>query len=245
MRRIDVVETKTTEQEARQQLQATMDRLLAGRESIRVLDAGCGSAAHVCFPESARMVGIDISQRQLDRNESIDERILGDIQAYPLATDSFDAIVCWDVLEHLEDPQAAIRRFAIALKPGGVLVLSCPNPESLKGLVTRFTPHWFHLWFYRHIRRSKRAGTEDFGPFPTVMSPQIAPAAICGLAAACGLSVEFGATFVGFKSGRRGFTGRRAVELGLQGASAALRLASLGRYHGELSEAMFVLRKTP
>jgi SAM-dependent methyltransferase len=239
------VETKASEQQAQQELQATVDRLLAGREPITVLDAGCGSAAHVRFPASARMVGIDISQRQLDRNKSIDEGILGDIQTYPLAAESFDAIVCWDVIEHLDDPQAAIRRFAVALKPGGAIVLSCPNPQSLKGLVTRFTPHWFHLWFYRHIRRSKRAGTEDFGPFPTVMSPQMAPAAICRLAASCGLSVEFGAVFVGFKSGRRGFTSRRAVELGLKGASTALRFATFGKYRGELSESMFVLRKIP
>jgi SAM-dependent methyltransferase len=237
------VKTDLDAQQAQQELQATIDQLLAGRESIRVLDAGCGSAAHVRFPESARMVGIDLSQRQLDRNKSIDEGILGDIQTYPLPADSFDAIVCWDVLEHLEDPDAALRRFFVAVKPAGIVVLACPNPRSLKGLVTRFTPHRFHLWFYRQVRKSKRAGTEDYGPFPTVMSPRIAPGAITRLAVSSGLTVEFAVTFVGFKSGRRGFTSRRAVELALQATAAGLRLFTFGTYRGELSESMFVLRK--
>jgi SAM-dependent methyltransferase len=237
------METGLDAQQAHHELQATVDRLLAGKESLRVLDAGCGSAAHVRFPESARMVGIDLSQRQLDRNVSLHEKILGDLQTYPLPPESFDAIVCWDVLEHLDAPDAALRRFFTAVKPGGVVVLACPDPWSLKGLVTRFSPHWFHLWFYRHVRKSKKAGTQDFGPFPTVMSPRIAPAAIASLAAAQGMTVEFGARFVGFKSGRKGLTARRAVELSLQGLSAVLRLVTFGHYRGELSETMLVLKK--
>lgn len=39
----------------------------------------------------------------------------------------FDTILCLDVLEHLSDPWAVMRRLHEALKPGGALVVSLPN----------------------------------------------------------------------------------------------------------------------
>ena len=234
---------RLTPEQAQLKVQEAVDRVLPRTEPLRVLDAGCGSAAHIRFPGSAQVVGIDISQRQLDRNASLQAKILGDIQTYPIAAGSFDAIVCWDVLEHLDDPEAALRNLSTALKSGGVLVLACPNPHSLKGLVTKLTPHSFHVWSYRHLRGSRRAGTQDYGPFPTTMSPQIAPAAMCALAGSLGFTVELQLTFSGTRLSRRRAIGVQMTELAVEGVSLVLRLATLGKYRGELSESRFVLRK--
>ncbi len=54
-----------------------------------------------------------------------------------------------------------------ALKPDGIMVLALPNLMSVKGLVTKFTPHAFHTWFYRRVYRSAKTGEDDEGPFPT------------------------------------------------------------------------------
>ena len=43
-----------------------------------------------------------------------------------LESESFDAIVCLDVLEHVPDPKAVTRNFYRWLRPGGVLVTSAP-----------------------------------------------------------------------------------------------------------------------
>src|SRR5439155_1728066 len=83
---------------------------------------------------------------------SVDEKILGDIQTYPLPND-LDAVVCWDVLEHLPEPDRALRNFFQAVKPGGVIVVKSPNTRSLKALVTKLTPLRFHTWYYRRLLR--------------------------------------------------------------------------------------------
>ena len=45
---------------------------------------------------------------------------------------SFDVVVCAEVIEHLENPRATFRSFAKVLLPGGTLVLTMPNQESLR-----------------------------------------------------------------------------------------------------------------
>ena len=42
----------------------------------------------------------------------------------------FDAVVMWDVIEHLWDPMTAMRTVARLLRPGGRLCLSTPNAGS-------------------------------------------------------------------------------------------------------------------
>ena len=92
-------------------------------------------------------------------------RKLGDIQTYDFKDKEFDVIMCWYVLEHLQKPELALQNFSRALKKGGILILGVPNLFSLKGLITRFTPHWFHIFVYRYIYKRKDAGTDDIGPF--------------------------------------------------------------------------------
>jgi SAM-dependent methyltransferase len=171
-------------------VQSILDKFLDGRETARALDAGCGSGRRLRIPADVQTVGIDISQRQLDRNQHLAERILGDLQTYPLPERSFDLVVCWEVLEHLAKPEAALRNMRRALKSDGLMILALPNLMSVKGLVTKFTPHAFHLWFYRRIYRSEKSGDDDGGPFPTFFRREISPKGIRRFAAANGLHVE-------------------------------------------------------
>jgi SAM-dependent methyltransferase len=238
------VQRELTAQQIEQELQATVDRLLGGKEPIRVLEAGCGSASNVRFPGSAYVVGIDISPSQLDRNESIDEKILGDVQTFDLPAEAFDAVVCWNVLEHLKDPDAAVRRFCATLRPGGVLILACPHPHSFKGLGARLTPHWLHVWFYRHVLGVEGAGVDDPRPFPTVMSSRIAPGAICELAASRGLTTELRAVSAGTQWGVQNSLVQRVIEPALRILAVLPRLVTFGKYRGEQCETRLVLRKT-
>jgi SAM-dependent methyltransferase len=180
--------------EGLQQLQAILDRELLGRPSLSILEAGCGSASWLNFGTRARMVGIDISEEQLKRNTTVREKVVGDIQQYEFPKESFDGIVCYNVLEHLPHPELAIEKFSHAIKPGGFIILGMPNVHSIKGLVTKYTPHILHVLAYRYIWGDKNAGKNDTVPFRTYLRHCISGPGIRKQAQKLGLESAYYAT---------------------------------------------------
>lgn len=73
-----------------------------------------------------------------------------------VAAGSADAVTLWHVLEHLEDPGAAIDRVHGWLTPGGALVVAVPNLDSWQARVGG--PSWFHLDAARHRTHFTPAG---------------------------------------------------------------------------------------
>lgn len=218
-------------------LQARLDELLADVKPVQLLDAGCGKHRPIPIADDCHIVGVDISERQLEDNPAIDEAIVGDIQTCQLGRSRFDAIVCWYVLEHLENPEQALLNFKSALKPRGVIVLAVPHASSIKGLVTRFTPFWFHGWVWRHLL-SRQPGVE---PFPTFMSLSITPQRLCAFAKDHGLSVEFLSEYEGWEQkklrSRLRLTGRAFWLLQL-----LVRCLSFGKITFGVTDAVVVLQ---
>jgi 2-polyprenyl-3-methyl-5-hydroxy-6-metoxy-1,4-benzoquinol methylase len=171
-------------------LQEILDSADGKETKFKVLEAGCGSVSRLKFSDKHFITGIDISQKQLDRNPNVHEKVLGDIQTFKFPASSFDMIVCWHVLEHLPKPQNALRMFFSSVKNNGRIIISSPNPSSLKGLVTKFTPHFFHIYVYRYIYKVKNAGREDTAPFKTFMRFAIRPHNISKVAKEYGINTE-------------------------------------------------------
>lgn len=78
---------------------------------------------------------------------------------------SFDAITMWDVLEHVHEPRRVLAELARILKPGGLLALSLPNPDSLEA---RFFGEYWQGWdLPRHLNLFRpaqlRANLARFG----------------------------------------------------------------------------------
>lgn len=173
------------------ELQSTLDRLVTGRRSLRVLDAGCGARLPFDLPADTHVVGIDVSAEALARNPDVNKKIIGDIQTHDLPAAAFDVVVCWNVLEHLPRPELALENFARALTDSGILILALPNVLSLKGLVTKFTPHRFHVWVYRTIFHQETAGQPGYAPFKTFLRFSITPGAIERFAERHAFSVRY------------------------------------------------------
>lgn len=223
------------------ELQAALDRLLAGRSGLRVLEAGCGSTSRVRLPEGATLVGIDISASQLARNAVLHERVLGDVQSHRWPRAEFDLIVSWDVLEHLPRPLDALERLFAALKPGGIVVLALPNLYSIKGLVTRFTPYRVHEWFYRYVIGDRRA-RHEFDQFPTYLRAAIAPRRLARYAAANGMEVAHLRLYQGpVQTYLRRHN--RAADVLFWTVGVLCRVATRGRYDLNWTDCMLVLRK--
>jgi SAM-dependent methyltransferase len=160
---------------AREDLQKFLDSHFAALTEPQVMDAGCGGAMRVKLPGDAVLNGIDISRESAARNTALSNIVIGDVQSYPLPRDAFDIVICWELLEHVQDPVAALSNLIAATKPGGYIVLAFPNPTSLKGVVTRFSPHGLHVWLLRHFWGQKNAGRPGFAPFRTFLARDLAP----------------------------------------------------------------------
>jgi SAM-dependent methyltransferase len=160
---------------AREDLQKFLDSHFAALTEPQVMDAGCGGAMRVKLPGDAVLNGIDISRESAARNTALSNIVIGDVQSYPLPRAAFDIVICWELLEHVQDPVAALSNLIAATKPGGTIVLAFPNPASLKGMVTRFSPHGLHVWLLRHFWGQKNAGRPGYAPFRTFLATDLAP----------------------------------------------------------------------
>ena len=118
----------------------------------RLLDVGCGSGLLLARMRSMgwEIAGVepDASGAQAARQRLTGAEIFSDIADVPTAT--FDAIVSSHVVEHLADPQVTLSGCLRALKPGGCIVISTPNPESAGA--ARFGSNWLHWDPPRHLQ---------------------------------------------------------------------------------------------
>lgn len=75
---------------------------------------------------------------------------ISDITAIPVPENSYDAVLCTEVLEHVTEPIAALQEIARILKPGGRLFITAPLGSGLHQTPYHFyggfTPYW-----YRHF----------------------------------------------------------------------------------------------
>jgi SAM-dependent methyltransferase len=162
-------------------------------QALEVYEAGGGSTSFLP-PEVLRrshVTVVDIDENQIRNNSYAHETILGDIQTWRFPPDSFDLIICYNVLEHVPYVEAALAGFFQSLKRGGLILIGAPNPRSLSGVVTKYTPHWFHIWFYRHIVGKKNAGLPGEPPFPTYFHQLVTPALLEAFARKNGLQVIY------------------------------------------------------
>jgi len=100
-----------------------------------VLDVGCGGGRlgeALKHRQSCEVWGLEadaVAARQAAQR--LDHVLTLDLEQLDqeLPENTFDAIVCADVLEHLRHPEQVLRRLRSALKPDGTLVLSLPNVQ--------------------------------------------------------------------------------------------------------------------
>jgi SAM-dependent methyltransferase len=182
--------------EARESLLAVHDVLsaeLAAKADLTIYEAGGGSISFMPLGlmRRAHVTVVDIDENQIRNNDYAQKRILGDVQTYRFKPGSFDLVICYNVIEHLPDAEAALLGFCESLKQDGLLLIGAPNPKSLSGIVTKYTPHWFHVWYYRHVRSDKKAGQPGEAPFPTCFHPLVALSKLARFASAHGLEVVY------------------------------------------------------
>jgi SAM-dependent methyltransferase len=211
-------------------------------EAPKVLEAGGGALSHVELPPSAHITVIDVSPEQLERNDYAHEKVLGDLHEHDFPSESFDVIVCWDVVEHLENPGRVLDAFSRWLKPGGLVVIAAPNPRSLSGLITKYTPHWFHVWALKNILAIKTAGQPGRGPFRTFMDPAMYPTQMAKNLEERGLRVVHLRCYASVRLEHLK-QASPVVSRAFKAALGVLKIASFGRWRPEQSDFHLIARR--
>jgi SAM-dependent methyltransferase len=89
---------------------------------------GLGMYLHHLSPDFSPAVGLDIEFDRLQEARTLEPNVVNGVGEHlPFSTDTFDLILSHEVLEHVQDDQLAINEAVRVLKPGGRLVLFCPN----------------------------------------------------------------------------------------------------------------------
>jgi 2-polyprenyl-3-methyl-5-hydroxy-6-metoxy-1,4-benzoquinol methylase len=102
-----------------------------------ILDIGCndGSAGSVLIKQGNTVYGIDIVKENVENAlkkgvKAIRMDINSDI-SLPYEDNFFDVIIAGDIIEHIFDTDAFMRKFQTKLKNNGTLILATPNLASL------------------------------------------------------------------------------------------------------------------
>ncbi len=115
----------------------------AARGGARVLDVGCGVKPY--YPYFAgrveSYVGVDIWE-----NPHAD--LQGTVENLPLPDASFDVVLCTQVLEHCDDPPAAVRELRRVTAPGGRVLASTHGVQ-----VYHPAPQDLWRWTHEGLRR--------------------------------------------------------------------------------------------
>jgi SAM-dependent methyltransferase len=106
-----------------------IDRSMAKRFCPRlrgeVLDIGCGSK-----PYRPLLIGAT-GYVGLDSDPTRGPDVVGSALDLPFQDASFDSVLCNEVIEHVPDPQLALREIHRVLRPGGLLYLTAPQAWGL------------------------------------------------------------------------------------------------------------------
>jgi len=113
--------------------------IIEKEKSDKVLDIGCGDG--IFSIELAKrgygVVGVDLNVKSVNyakyfskRSEVKIDFLVGDACHLPFANESFDIILCSEVLEHIKDDEGAIREIERVLKQNGLLILTVPSDKA-------------------------------------------------------------------------------------------------------------------
>lgn len=187
---------------------------------LRILEAGCGRRWMINLEGvNFTLVGVDLDKAALDirvkEEGDLNEAIVGDLTTVTLPDRSFHVIYSSFVLEHVQAADKVMSNFRRWLKPGGLIIIRIPDRDSARGVITRASPYWFHVFYYRHVLGDANAGKPGFAPYRTYYHPIVSRSGIHAYCQENGFSIldessdgadVFGGGIVGWVSKAFGLT---------------------------------------
>jgi SAM-dependent methyltransferase len=119
------------------------------------------------------------------------------VQTIELPAESFDLVICYNVIEHLPRLTEALERMSRVVKRDGLVVIGAPVPNSLSGLAARFTPHLVHVWICGICSNDRMRENQAVRPFPVAYQKLVQPSALQSHARKLGLEPVSFRTYFG------------------------------------------------
>lgn len=109
----------------------------------KVLDLGCGTGygSGLLYKEGNEVYGIDVSQKAVDyakRNYPGPKYICCSAERLPFKNNYFDAVILFDVIEHVGNPERTLDEIYRVLKEDGDLFISTPNTRHFGSALKHF-----------------------------------------------------------------------------------------------------------
>ena len=131
------------------------------KPGVRLLDAGSGRLPEQHLRNELLATGATLETLDFMAGEGVDH--VADVADTMLPDQSYDAILCLQVLEHVTNPQAVCRELYRMSKPGGHVMVSAPQSAWLHNLPY----HFFH-----YTNRGMRQILEEAGFEVLTLEPQ-------------------------------------------------------------------------
>lgn len=118
----------------------------------KILDVGSGTGNFSkSMPKTFNITNIDPFFKGSKTNKIVNTDLLN-----WKTNKRFDAIVFWESLEHVANPQDYLKKAAKLLKKNGLIFIECPNYKCLESRI--FGKNWFHLDMPRHMSHLTKNG---------------------------------------------------------------------------------------
>jgi SAM-dependent methyltransferase len=172
-------------------LRALKDTYGINEQAVAELGSGLGYNLEIFRPQN-RVIGVEglVTAAEAATARGV-STITADLSAaVPLASETYDVVLCLDVLEHLMDPGHCLKEAHRILRTDGIIAVNVPNHFSLSGRINivagsgadsvKFFPNhpdWEnpHVRFFRHssilqlmARSGFRIEADWTGKFPSI-----------------------------------------------------------------------------
>ena len=129
------------------------NELLRHKSGGAVLDLGCASGGFLSTLKgpSWKLFGVEMSvdAAAAAQSRSGAKVFVGDVLDAPFPPESFDAITCFNVFEHVYEPVKVLAKVSEWLKPDGIFYTTMPNIDSAGARI--FRSYWYALELPRHL----------------------------------------------------------------------------------------------
>jgi len=124
-------------------------------EGSKILDAGAGEQQYKVLCQHLEYTSQDFCEYtgegdnvalQTGTFDTSQIDIVSDITSIPMPDESFDAVMCTEVIEHVPDPLKAVEELKRLLKKGGTLILTAPFTS-----LTHYAPYHFFTGFNKYF----------------------------------------------------------------------------------------------